>query len=136
MKVILLKNISKLGVRGDIKDVKKGYAQNFLFPQKLAALPGTVSIKKTTPRQQPDIKNLISKFEGIALDFFQEANAQGKLYAAIDKKAVEAVLQKKGFKGTINSMNPDHLKNTGAKSVVLKVSGGADLKIKVNIKSK
>ena len=38
MKVILLQNIKGVGERGDIKDVSKGHANNYLFPNKLAEL--------------------------------------------------------------------------------------------------
>ncbi len=36
MKVIFLKNVKGVANEGDVKDVKEGYAKNFLFKQKLA----------------------------------------------------------------------------------------------------
>ncbi|MDR0654942.1 MAG: 50S ribosomal protein L9, partial [Treponema sp.] len=36
MKVILNKDLSTLGEEGDVKDVAKGYARNFLFPRGIA----------------------------------------------------------------------------------------------------
>ncbi|EKE20787.1 MAG: 50S ribosomal protein L9, partial [uncultured bacterium] len=36
MKVVLLRNVKKLGKVGDVVNVSDGYASNFLFPKKLA----------------------------------------------------------------------------------------------------
>src|ERR1044072_6400288 len=54
MNVILLKDVEKLGLRGDVVDVKRGYARNFLLPRKLAevATPGRVAeVKRIEERK-------------------------------------------------------------------------------------
>ncbi len=38
MKIILLESIDNLGEKGEVKEVKKGYFRNFLFPRGLAKL--------------------------------------------------------------------------------------------------
>jgi large subunit ribosomal protein L9 len=45
MQVILLKDVEKLGLRGDVVDVARGYARNYLLPRKLAenATPARVA---------------------------------------------------------------------------------------------
>lgn len=45
MDVILLKDVDKLGIRGEVASVSDGYARNFLFPRKLAemATPGRIA---------------------------------------------------------------------------------------------
>ena len=45
MEVILLSDVEKLGLRGDVVDVARGYARNFLLPRKLAqeATPARVA---------------------------------------------------------------------------------------------
>ena len=45
MEVILLQDVEKLGLRGDVVDVARGYARNFLLPRRLAenATPGRVA---------------------------------------------------------------------------------------------
>jgi large subunit ribosomal protein L9 len=45
MQIILLQDVEKLGLRGDVVDVARGYARNFLLPRRLAevATPGRVA---------------------------------------------------------------------------------------------
>src|SRR3989449_7819176 len=45
MQIILLKDVEKVGLRGEIVDVKRGYARNYLLPRQLAevATPGRVA---------------------------------------------------------------------------------------------
>ncbi|MGH3076963.1 MAG: 50S ribosomal protein L9, partial [Gaiellaceae bacterium] len=45
MDVILLQDVEKLGLRGDVVDVKRGYARNYLLPRRLAevATPARVA---------------------------------------------------------------------------------------------
>ena len=45
MEVILTTDVEKLGLKGEVVDVKRGYARNFLLPRRLAevATPGRVA---------------------------------------------------------------------------------------------
>jgi large subunit ribosomal protein L9 len=45
MEIILLQDVEKLGLRGEVVDVKRGYARNYLLPRRLAevATPGRVA---------------------------------------------------------------------------------------------
>jgi len=53
MKVILRENLEKLGKRGDVVNVKDGYARNYLIPNKLAYEYSENNLKKF---QQEKIK--------------------------------------------------------------------------------
>jgi large subunit ribosomal protein L9 len=46
MQVILLKDVEKLGLRGDVVDVARGYARNFLLPRRLAELATPARVKE------------------------------------------------------------------------------------------
>lgn len=55
MKIILLKEISKVGKRGEIKSVSDGYARNFLIPQKLAEIATPKSEAESNVRKAHEI---------------------------------------------------------------------------------
>jgi large subunit ribosomal protein L9 len=53
MDVILTKDVEKIGLRGDVVSVARGYARNFLFPRKLA--------EEATPARVAELKKRDSK---------------------------------------------------------------------------
>ena len=55
MEVILRETIDNLGRRGEIVDVKRGYARNFLLPQKMA-LPVTDANKRQVDREREAVE--------------------------------------------------------------------------------
>ena len=54
MEIILLQDVEKLGLRGEVVDVKRGYARNYLLPRRLAevATPGRVAEIKRIDAQR------------------------------------------------------------------------------------
>ncbi|MGQ9707730.1 MAG: 50S ribosomal protein L9 [bacterium] len=58
MKVILLSDIERLGARGEVVDVRDGFARNFLFPKKLALVADEANL-----RQLESIKRQIASRE-------------------------------------------------------------------------
>jgi large subunit ribosomal protein L9 len=107
MKVILNKDVSPLGEEGDIKEVAKGYARNFLFPRGIA-LPYTdkniqlfesrrdeIEARKAEKRQ--DAAGLKEKLEALELVLTMPAGANGKLYGAVTAQTVAEELSRQGF---------------------------------------
>jgi large subunit ribosomal protein L9 len=103
MKVILLKDIAKVGKKYEIKDVSDGYGSNFLLPRKLAELVSDSNIKKveimkeaeTVARQiQEDLllKNIAS-LETATVTMDEKANAKGHLFAGIHKEELVKALK-------------------------------------------
>lgn len=50
MKVTLLKDIKKLGRKGEVREVADGHAMNFLVPQRLANIYTAASAKELTKK--------------------------------------------------------------------------------------
>ncbi|HSK88102.1 MAG TPA: 50S ribosomal protein L9 [Anaerolineales bacterium] len=105
MKVLLLKDVYKLGRAGDIKKVADGYGRNFLLPQKLAMLATPGALKQVEKiRSQAEIrrtelnselKDLASQINGVTVVFSAKAGETGKLYGSITTQDVAAAIQEK-----------------------------------------
>ena len=105
MKVLLLKDVYKLGRAGDIKKVADGYGRNFLLPQKLAVLatPGALKqIEKIRSQAEvrraelnSELKTLADQINGIVVVFAAKAGETGKLYGSITTQDVANAIQEK-----------------------------------------
>jgi len=107
MKVILNKDFSTLGEEGDVKDVAKGYARNFLFPRNIALpyTPGMIKIiegrraeiEARKEQKRKDAMGLKEKLENLELSITMPAGANGKLYGAVTNQTIADELAKNGF---------------------------------------
>lgn len=107
MKVILLEDVTRLGQKGDVKEVKKGYARNFLLRRNLVkpATPETLKeVEKLRAQKeielraaQSEFQTMIDKLNNITVVLEAKANEQGGLFRAITKKQIVSGLAKQGF---------------------------------------
>jgi large subunit ribosomal protein L9 len=105
MKVLLLKDVYKLGRAGDVKRVAAGYGRNFLLPQGLAVLatPGAlkqvehIRTKANVHREQlnQEMSGVAASLEGMVLAFPARASETGKLYGSITSQMVAAAINQK-----------------------------------------
>ena len=109
MKLILNSDIKSLGRKGDVVDVAKGYARNYLLPKKLAIVATTNNLefaqKLQEKRQQQAQVNselaesIITALADAHIVISQTTTDEGTLYAAISNlQIVEAVETFSGFK--------------------------------------
>jgi large subunit ribosomal protein L9 len=107
MKVILNKDLSTLGEEGDVKDVAKGYARNYLFPRGIAlpynestlklfeARREEIEARKAAKRQ--DAAGIKEKIEALTLTLTMPAGANGKLYGAVTAQTIVEEFARQGF---------------------------------------
>ncbi len=107
MKVILNEDVSPLGEEGDVKDVARGYARNYLFPRGLALPYNEKTLKLFESRQEEieakkeakraDAASLKEKLEALELTIVVPAGASGRLYGAVSNQTVSEELAKLGY---------------------------------------
>jgi large subunit ribosomal protein L9 len=105
MKVLLVKDVYKLGRAGEVKKVADGFGRNFLLPQKLAVLATAGAMKQADRiKSQAEIrrtelngelKGLSDQINGVVLTFAAKAGETGKLYGSITTADVANALQEK-----------------------------------------
>ena len=107
MRVILNSDVIGLGEEGDIRDVKTGYARNFLIPGKMA-LPHTpanvLAIEKRAEeialrkqQKKHEAAGLKERLESELLIFSTAAGETGKLFGSISNANIAAELEKLGY---------------------------------------
>ncbi len=105
MKVLLVKDVYKLGHAGDIKKVADGFGRNFLLPQGFAVL-ATIGAMKQVEKikaqadvrraaQNEDLKGLADQIKEVSLTFPAKAGDTGKLYGSITTQDIATALTEK-----------------------------------------
>jgi large subunit ribosomal protein L9 len=143
MKVILIKDIP-LGKAGEIREVKDGYARNYLLPQKLA-LPATPTNLKTweekrkaeenrQARLEAELRALAQRLEGVSLSFKVKAGAGGKLYGTITSAHIAEELSHQGIDIDKKKIElPQPLRELGSYEVTIKLGKELMPKVKVTV---
>ena len=108
MKVIFLKDVENVAHEGDIKDVKDGYARNYLFRERLA-VEATQANKKSLEKKLAEIaareKTRISDaqkradaLKKVSITLSKKAGEGGRLYGAITpQELVDALKEQAGI---------------------------------------
>jgi large subunit ribosomal protein L9 len=144
MKVILKTTVDNLGRAGEVKEVKPGYARNFLLPRRLAEAATPAALKywekgkeKRQALVQSEIKaakELAEKLTGVNLSFSVPASEEGKLFGSVGKSDVLASLKAAGYEVPKNSVRLDAaIKTTGEHEVSLRLQPEVTAVVKVTV---
>ena len=104
MKVIMLKDVAKVGARGQLKEVADGFALNSLIPRGLAEQATADKVKtwdlkmkaetEATEMLHQKEETYAKKLEGTSLTIKSTANTTGHLYKQISAEKIKDALQK------------------------------------------
>ncbi len=146
MKIILLKDVYRIGKKGDIKKVTDGYARNFLLKQKLAVI-ATDSTIKNMEREKTAKKSQLERTHSIfhllkeslvdnAVIIRKKADEGGSLYSSVSKTEILDSLKALNFPVPENLKEKNieiekHIKNIGEHEVKITFSSGEEIKFKL-----
>lgn len=142
MKVLLLADVRGTGRKGDIKEVREGYARNFLIPRGLAeAATDTVLEEKERRDEARDAARAAhrceaeawaSALEGTALTFPVKAGGKGEVFGSVTAKDVAAALAAKWYHPVTVKL-PKPLRELGVHMVSLDLGEGIRATVTVRL---
>ena len=104
MQVILLQDLYKHGVAGEVVKVADGFARNFLIPRKMAvqatdsALRQTETVRKNVEARKAQYNNMLNdlarQIDGVELIFGRRAASTGKLFGSVTTQEIAEELDR------------------------------------------
>lgn len=144
MKVILLKDVAKLGKKFEVKEVADGFARNLLFPKGMAK-PATESAIKQLEKEKEimeleaenDLKkteSVVAELDGREIEIKAKADESGKLYGSITPAKIAKAINGNGFEIKGKQIKLDEpIKELGEFEVALEFPHGLEAKVKIII---
>lgn len=133
MKVLLLKDVYKLGRAGEVKRVADGYGRNYLLPQGLAvmatqgALKQAERIRKTAEleraRLNEELSSVAEVLQDLTLAFPMKAGETGKLYGSVTTTMIADEIQAEtGIEVDKRDIDAEPIKTLGVHQVAVRLT--------------
>lgn len=141
MEVILLEDVEKVGLRGEVVDVARGYARNFLLPRKLAetATPARVAELRRidaerakhearTAEQAQEIAELLGK---TVLRFEVKAGPTGSLFGSVTPSDIaDEIWRARKVRVDRRKIATDPIKRIGRYAIAIELFQGVEVEVK------
>jgi len=144
MEVIFIKDLKNQGKKGQIKEVKDGYAENFLIKNGYAVKKTKENVSKLNheldkkkkedeenKKKASGLKDVLSK---VTLEFKVKTGEGDKVFGSISVKQIKDELEKKGYKIDKNQIEIDGIiQSLGFHDVKINLYPEIQAKIKVHV---
>ena len=146
MKILLSKDVEKLGKMGDIVNVKDGYARNYLIPKRKAIQATEQNIlniqvaaekkKEEEAKKRADLNALAERLNKLTIKFTLKAGEDDKLFGSVTSQMIVDAVNSKGYelnKKEIELNEP--IKNVGNHFVNVKLGQEEESRIKIKVQA-
>ena len=144
MEIILLQDVENLGDKGQLANVARGYARNYLLPRNLAveATAGNVkgieseraALLKKEAKERASAEAQSQQMGALDLEFRRKAGEQGALYGSVTSMDVAEALRERGYeidRHRIHLREP--LKRVGEYTVPVRLHREVTIDLKVRV---
>ena len=145
MKVILLENITKIGSIGEVIEVKRGFARNFLIANKKALYASKENIKevekmknelnKKDLEKKKDAKNISEKLKSKQYTVKKLSTENNELYGSVKPTEISKIIlenDKIEIKPSMIQLTND-IKSLGEFKVLINLHSEVQVQIKINV---
>lgn len=147
MKVILIKDVENIGKKFELKEVKSGYARNFLIPKNLAKIASRQNLKWLKDQKEimkkkaeDDLKKTqetASKIDGIEVNILVKVGSEKQLFESVNSLKISEKLKEMGFDIKKSQINlPEPIKEIGEFPVKIDLNHNLETEITVIISEK
>lgn len=147
MKIILLEDVKSVGKKGDLVELKDGYARNFILPKKLGVEAtnenlNSLKLKKQNEEKQAKAqleaaKELAAELEKMTVKLTIKAGEGGKAFGSVSSKEIAKAVSdqygKEVDKKKIQLAEP--IKTAGVQEVTVKLHPQVTAKLKVCVET-
>lgn len=144
MKVILTDNIVRVGVKGDLVDVKPGYFRNYLDPQGLAVKATKENmaelekmreqLKKEEAENRKEAEALKEKVEALTIEQKVRVGEDGKLFGSVTNRDIAEALAENGIEIDRKRIEDvEKIDGVGEFVINARLYEGVNAELKVNV---
>lgn len=145
MKIILLEDVKSVGKKGDLVELKEGYAKNFIIPKKLGVEATGANLnnlklqkqneEKVAKEQLEAAKALAQELEGMTVKLEIKGGEGGKTFGSVSSKEIaKGVAEQYGKEIDKKKIQlSDAIKTEGIHEVTVKLHPKVSAKLKVHV---
>jgi large subunit ribosomal protein L9 len=144
MKVILKHDVKGLGRAGDVKDVKDGYARNFLLPNGAAVVADAGALKnwerhraerdERDRAEREDAEATAEKLRALKVEIPVKAGERNRLFGSVTNREIAEVIGREGIEVDRHAIHlREPIKTVGDHRVEIRLLSGVEAQITVTV---